>query len=180
MVVYGACETYPLANNIKTKVYVDNFSRISLIKSGQGIIFINIPNQTINGANWQGSQTAYKITENGKSIKTGNIPSTAYKLKKITSQSRIKNKALLVVIPFIPLKLKNAAVNYLLAMPDNKWLLLNYFLTVPETRNGQKYSSATMMCPGGHSLIAEQLLTIEQKSKGKLRFYTLEDYNSKP
>ena len=180
MVVYGACETYALANNIGAEVYVDNFSRISLIKSGQEIIFINIPNQTVNGLNSNGGEIACPINEKGKPVEIGSLPSTVYKLKKITPQSRIKDKSLLAVIPFIPLELKNAAVNYLFTMPGSKWLLLNCFLTVSETRNGQKYSSATMACPGGHGLNAAQLLSIEDRSKGKLRFYTFEDYDSKP
>ena len=114
MLVYGSCETFPLAYNINTQVYIDNFRRINAIRSGQQIIFVNIPNQTINGSNPQGSERAYKITEKGKAVRIGDLPSTVYILKKITPQSNIKNKTLLAVIPFILLQQKNAIMKYLI------------------------------------------------------------------
>lgn len=176
MVIYRACETFPLAYNINGKVYIDNFSRISKIRSDQKIIFVDIPDQTINGSNQRGDEKAYKITEKGKAVRIGDLPSTVYILKKITPQSNIKNKTLLAVIPFILLQQKNAIMKYLFTMPNSKWLLLNCFLTVSETRRGQKYSSATMAYPNNHKLSVKQLLAIEYKSKGKLRFYIVEAY----
>ena len=172
MVVYRVCETYSLSYSIYDKAFVDNFTRINKIRDGKGIIFFDIPNNEINGNNSKGGETTHKIDTSGLNLEIRQIRSTLYKLKKLSPEEEIHNKALVAVIPFLPLKYKDAAIVFLRSQPNTEWLLANPYLVVPETRNGKRYSSAVLLS-AKHNLKAKELIDISRKSKGKIRFYTI-------
>ena len=172
MLVYRACESYPLSYNVNEKIFVDNFSRISRIRNGSSILFFDVSNRKINGTNTQGGETSHNIHTTGKPLKIGGINSTLYKLKKLSPNDKINDSALVAVIPFMPLEYKNAAIGLLRSQPDTEWLLANFFLTIPETRNGRRYSSAVLLS-AKHNLNANELIEISRKTQGKIRFFTI-------
>jgi hypothetical protein len=166
---YPANETLPISASLADEVK-NNIKPIY-----DGMLFINFGrDQRIKGLNNKNGvgEVEFHSSEAPPLVNFSQINANIYVLKKVVAGSKIKSNLIFAEIPLQGVKTARAIINDLRSQGD-EWYLLNcWFNSVRMSQSGKKLVSYQLISDSSKLSIAE-LLEIEQRSFGRVRFFWL-------